>query len=48
MEQIEIKFKGLTMSQLLFVEAVIQPRIEQILDEYSEELEDLRDNGVFL
>ena len=47
MERIEISFKNLTMSQLLFVQAVIQPRIEQLLEEYEEELEDLRDDRVF-
>lgn len=47
MEVFEINFKGLNMSQLLFVQAVIQPRIEQLLDEYSEELEDLRDDRIF-
>lgn len=44
---IEISFKNLTMSQLLFVQAVIQPRIEQLLEEYEEELEDLRDDRIF-
>lgn len=47
MESIEINFKGLSMSQLLFVQVVIQPRIEQLLDEYAEELEDLRDDRIF-
>lgn len=47
MEIIEINFKGLTMSQLLFVQAVIQPRIEQLLVEYEEELEELRDDRIF-
>ena len=47
MEMIEISFKNLTMTQLLFVQAVIQPRIEQLLEEYEEELEDLRDDRIF-
>lgn len=47
MEMIEISFKNLTVSQLLFVQAVIQPRIEKLLEEYEEELEDLRDDRIF-
>ena len=47
MEIFEFNFKNLTMSQLLFVQAVIQPRIEAILIEYEEELEDLRDDRIF-
>ena len=46
MEMIEITFKNLTMSQLLFVQAVIQPRIDALLVEYEDELEDLRDDRI--